>query len=355
MVYYFLIIFTVVWGLLCKACTPKFFNKDTSIKLFLIPVYSIAFLIMGFRGINVGLDTKSYFTLFKSFHGVSFGEALNKEVEPLWGISSWLVNQFVESFLIFQLIISSLFCFLVARFIYSMCTVLKKDYSLVMTVVILAGIYINSFNIIRQLVAIMLVITSWDYFRVKKYFLSIVIFCSGVLIHSSAVLGIILFGLWYLRKWRFYILFSLSIIILSYLFFNFISNYLIALNVYSNYVNNAFGKFMESNLSKIVWVIIAIFSLFILLRKRNFTSFDIFVAICCLIYVLCNVLASKMNYFERIGLYFLPFVSVLYPIIGNSFKNKSIRIIYYSGVITMYSLWFILASRSEQYIYTLNI
>lgn len=356
MVYYFLIIFTVIWGVLCKVySTRRLITKKTSIKLFLIPVFTLAFLIMGFRGIRVGTDTISYYRIFNSFHVLSFKEAKTEDIEYLWALLCWLVNQFVNSFVVFQLLISGLFCFLTARFIYSMCYLLKKDYTLVMTVVIFTMIYIHSFNIIRQLLAVMFVVTSWDFYRLKKYALSIIFFCAGILIHTSAIVGVILLALWKLRSWRFYIPFCLSMVVLCYIFFNVITDYLINLHFYVKYANNSFNKYLEANFSKIVWLIIAIFSFYILIRKKHFSSFDIFAAICCIIYVLTNLLGSKINYFERMGFYFLPFVAVLYPIIGNSIRSKSIKIVYYSGLITMYSIWFILSSRSEQYIYSLSI
>ena len=70
-----------------------------------------------------------------------------------------------------------------------------------------------------------------------------------------------------------------------------------------------------------------------------------------LFYVASNIIGLSFNYFERLGCYFAPFVMITFERFGMQIKNTIIRRMYYCGLVVCFSIYFILSTKTEQYLY----
>lgn len=354
MVYSVFIIFVLFIGLIIKINSIKFeYSFIYASRQYFFIILFIAWLIMGLRANSVGRDTEVYAQYFELYHDKTFGQLWRGEIEPGWSFLAWVINNIGGSYLFFQLVFSAIFISASYKFLTYIVKLYHIKYYITIAIVFISSTYLLSFNIARQMMAVVLILNAWICYTKKDRFKTIFFCIAAVSFHYTSIIGVCIIVLWSMLKYKYIGIFCFGALIGLYLGFKLIIQILVSLNLYVNYVNNAFGSFQEANLSKIVWFIVAIHGIYIILKQKTFSSKEIFVAINCLIWVFTNILSSEINYFERLGLYFLPFVCLIYPCVGSSFKNKSIRFIYFSGVSAMYSAWFMLGAQSEQYKYTI--
>ena len=204
------------------------------------------------------------------------------------------------------------------------------------------------------MIAVMFILNAWLYFCQHKRKKAAALFILALSFHYSSILALALIILWKMRNVRHFGFITMASLAACYFLFGTIMSIAGQMGVYVNYINNAFNNFQEANMVKIIWTIIAFHAVWIFIKSKKFTPFDKVVAAYSLIYVFTNIMASQINYFERLGLFFMPFVALLYPIVGNSFKSRQLRYIYFTGIAVCYSIWFILGSRSPQYAYSIS-
>jgi hypothetical protein len=133
---------------------------------------------------------------------------------------------------------------------------------------------------------------------------------------------------------------------------------------FTNYYANNLPK-LEPGMVKILWLIIVVFSLYLIYKKyyasfgkvvgigKNNHTESMCVGIFCLIYIATQVVGLYFNYFDRVGLFFAPFVLPLFEKIGNLVKTSFIRRIYFVGVGGCFIIYFFLSCLGGgQYQYT---
>lgn len=357
MIYILFIIYLFICSLITNRSVIKFPTNNNYDKIFLFAVFLVAWLIASLRGVEVGVDTHMYFKMFNRHHNAEsfFDPVLSRDVEPGWAFLAWFINYIGGDFILFQLIFYGIFCLLAANFVVLGTKHLKLNSVFIITLLFITNIWLLSFNIARQMMAVMFAINAWLYFCDKKHILSIILFLLALSFHYSAFISLFLFILWKYREYKFLGIISIIVFIVGLVEFNILWKIMIDLGFYEKYINNGFNTFQQAGLSRIVWCIITLHALWIILKQSQFTSFDKVVAIGCLIYVFTNIMSTKINYLERLGLYFIPFITLVYPIVGNNIKSIGLRLFYFSSIAILYSIWFILGSMRPQYIYFLGI
>lgn len=324
-------------------------------RYFVCTVMFMAWLIMSLRDITVGVDTAMYCTFFNRYESAPISKIFTTVIiEPGWASLAWLINYIGGNFVLFQMVFYGIFCYLCANFIILGNGMLRRDSTFIITVVLLAGCWLLSFNIARQMIAVMFILNAWLYFCQHKRKKAAALFILALSFHYSSILALALIILWKMRNVRHFGFITMASLAACYFLFGTIMSIAGQMGVYVNYINNAFNNFQEANMVKIIWTIIAFHAVWIFIKSKKFTPFDKVVAAYSLIYVFTNIMASQINYFERLGLFFMPFVALLYPIVGNSFKSRQLRYIYFTGIAVCYSIWFILGSRSPQYAYSIS-
>ena len=344
----YLFLVTIIYQFVKSTQKTNWKNKN----IFLIPAFFGLFFVMGFRSISVGSDTYNYSLIFNSISKLPISSVLSEfytyDVEIGFAILAKISSIITDNYYFFQVLISFLFCFLIYRFIRDNAT----DYITSTILFMSLGIYLFSFNGIRQMLAVAFIANAWSELRQSNYKTVIILSLIAVSMHLSSVIAICIFVIYAIRNNRKLIIASfLVVLIFPYLFNDvlpFVAKYLTADD---NYVDNK-REIQEANLAKILWGIEGIFALYIILYKKKFQAEDQFVALMSLINVSFNIISLYFNYFERVGLYFSPFLILLFGIIGNSIKDRFLNKCYYFALNLCFLLFFFRATSTGQYIYS---
>ena len=327
-----------------------FKNRD---KIYLTIFFAIATLILGLRSAKVGVDTQNYFRLyndiiesswqyiFLNLHGIEF-DNLEIGYVVLAKISGIIVNDYY----FFQLLIACFFCF-------SMMIFFKDDVNsnLILTTMFLgSGLYLDSFNISRQLIAVALTSLAWKSLCKKKLIATMVLLVLAVTFHVSSIVFVIAFLLYMIRKNKYLLYMALCLGIILSVNYNsmiiFASKYLTS---YGGYISNN-RQTLEMRGSILLYSIILILAIFVLVKKK-FSSKERIYAILSIAFVVCVFIGLNFNYFERIGIYFLPFTILLTDTIGTKIKSKNLSRFYKIGVSICYTIYFLMSSMAAQYSY----
>lgn len=350
----------VAWFVFC--CFACYGDRKHTItnKNFYILFFPILIFIMGLRGISVGVDTKQYFAAYELASSHSIREIINGELNLAmetcyllfmkvisWGGGSYYVFQFVYAII----------------YIYGMVYFIKKntDDPVFATALFLGlDLYLTSFNLQRQMFAVMLLLLAWEKMKKQKWKTTILLVTLAFSIHRTAAVFVLASFLYFIRKNKTLIKLATFAVILLSIHFNKILAWL-TVNVpeYRNYYGN--HKIIHSAGGVwIIWILIITFSIFSILKKNNKNNSDEslytdegIIGIFSLVYVIMNIVGLFFNYAERIGLYFLPFTLLLFLNVTKSIKNVEYQTVFRRSAIIGFLAYFILTSRSSQYDYTL--
>lgn len=279
-------------------------NEDTKIGDLL--VFLSLWLISGVRSF-VGTD----FTAYKNYFDILNYYSLSyHEYEIGYYLLNYLVRLFTNDAQYLFLITSFIVIFLTTRTLkeYSV------SYMLSIFLFITLYFYYNSFNILRQYIAVSIVFYSVRYIlrdNSKKYILTILI---ASLFHNTSLIMIPFYWLLKMKisNIRYFVLFLLSIV-LSFITPNLISLISKIIPGLSSYVNY-YSEGASANSVIIITLSILIFSL---VNKKNILAFDenSKIYINCIFFTLFFAVLSNNNImFFRVASYFYIFVIILIPI-----------------------------------------
>ena len=227
-----------------------------------------------------------------------------------------------------------------------------KSKIILTTVFLGSGLYLFAFNINRQMIAVALAALSWNYLCKGKNAKAIIMLFLASTFHLTAFVFVIAYIFYIIRKRK--ILFGTAII------FGVIAaiNYKFVISVASRYLGGEYATYWNNlrtkqtiGLSIIIFIIVLLLAMYVLLQKNKFTAIEKVYAVFSAIYVICNFIGVYFNYFERIGIYFLPFVILEIDAVAQKIKSKDIHKLYISGVSVCYSLYFLVSCSTTQYVY----
>ena len=122
------------------------------------------------------------------------------------------------------------------------------------------------------------------------------------------------------------------------------------LGKYSNYFRNA-RTMQTGNGVYFLWGLVSIISVCVIYNQKQSSKVRI-EAVFPLLYVSANVVGLTFNYAERLGIYFLPFVIVLYDNFAKSLTYKFLQQIFTVIISIIYIGYFLLSASSAQYNYS---
>ena len=334
-----------------KKDTITFKSQDN---IYLITWFLLATVIMGFRSVNVGVDTLSYANHFKLISSTSWSEIFGNlhfikynSFEIGYVCLAKLCSILVNNYSFLQCIVSIIYCFAMLSFLKEN----VKSKIILTTVFLGSGLYLLAFNINRQMIAVALAALSWNYLCKGKNVKAIIMLLLATTFHLSAFVFVIAYIFYIIRKKK--ILFGMAVlgVIIASVNYNVVINFLSEqFDDYANYWANVRTKH-SIGMSIIVFGIVLLLAIYMLLHKNKFTALEKTYAVFSAIYVISNFIGVYFNYFERIGLYFLPFVVLEIDTIAQKIKSKDIHILYIFGTSISYSLYFLLSASSTQYVY----
>lgn len=334
MVYLMIYLFAVMWGfIIWKVATLR---SKRGRKLYLIPVFTVLFLIAGLRGYSVGEDTGAYADIFLKLCVRSVPEvAKETAIESLHLYFMKGLTNISGNPQIYFLVTSLIIYLGIGKFIYD-----HSENVCISTLIFIGLYYIGTMSVVRQYMAIAIVSQSITALKNKRYRLAVAYSLFGLLFHKSAIIFWGIEILYLLHREKIYLPVFTAGVFFAWAFYK--SGLMIkaiSLTPYAHYIGSKYMKPSQTGgtINKVLFLITALtfFYLWILheyelketgkTRDRKEQWFYLsMVAVNCLILAI----SRQHMVFMRFAIYFVIF---LFPLIPAIFKElKRLRWIAYT-------------------------
>ena len=328
MIYVAQCILLYLTALICFGSKLKF---DRNKNIFMLLSMLVLFFIIGFRDISVGVDTANYALYFKYMGVQSWKDILSgvdtHGLEIGYRILFKFFHDILGSYYVFQIFYAIIYCALSANFIKK--TVPNYFFGFVLYLGV--GMTYQALNIQRQMLAVIVVVNGFLYLREKKYLHTVILFVIGILLQNISIVFLTALIIYQLRdnKWIMRLM-PIGIVLVAVNYRSFIQLARVYFPRYGNYYVNQRVIQTASGIWAI-WIIIIVLSIYSLYVKKNRNEEFKVYCILSIIYVVCNIIGLYFNYFERLGLYFIPFVPAFFYYFGKQILDGKYRICYYSA------------------------
>lgn len=193
MIYIYNAISILAVGLLFK----KQLYNDKKKKKFLMFAFMQMFIIQALRSPDVGTDTMHYVNVYKNFQNSEYYEFLFTHFEPGFKWLYLILKHFNCTQQWLLVVVSAITMYGFAYFIYK-----NTKNPWISTFIFACMFYPNSFNIMRQYMAISIAINSFPYVIDKKYIKGSILILIGTLFHSTAFLMFIPMLFRIIKNWK---------------------------------------------------------------------------------------------------------------------------------------------------------
>lgn len=355
----------------CKYyCTKKLAHRDPEYirKVIVMVSFTVLFLISAFRGPNVGIDTSHYMEKFEQIRQYSFLDIFTSFYTERVEIGYALMNKIVSlvatsnSYLII-VVNSFIVCYGMAYYVIHFT---DED----ITPVILfacGGLFLHSMNIARQAIACVLLFNSWGTLNRKQYRTTAILFAVSILFHWTSVIFAAVYWFYFIRKKRAIFLSFIVISLVVLVNYQFIIDILGNLTDSFSYLGNTIEK-VSANGIWAVWIIALLMAVYFMIHyitgKRELLRFELPESICdpsqtacvplyVVYYILLTYIGTQFNYFDRFGVFFLPFEILLFMNFGKVLKGKSEKLykVYFVGLHVCFVGFLLWTTRSGQFRY----
>ena len=286
-------------------------------KIYLLICFFQMFLIQGLRDVSVGTDTSFYVNVYNNYHNNEYYSFLFTHYE--------LGFQFLYNFLHYLnidyqgmlLIVSGVTMLGFANFIY------RTSSNLILSVFIFSCLlYPNSFNIMRQFLALSLSINAISLIFKEKYISSSILILFSSLFHTMSLLMFIPLILSLFKNWKL----SIYILLLSCVIFFFFGSYIVnfGATIFNKqfYINNDFSVNRLFRTTTLITMIICIIMIYC--TRFNKSKVDNkFKLLTCISIVNLNfgILYLKYEFMSRIIEMFNSFLLISFPLASYEIKT----------------------------------
>lgn len=190
-------IYNALFCLLIGGCFGKKIQNDKYKKIYIFICFFQMFLLQGLRSFDVGKDTLSYISVYENYKDSSYYAYMFTHYEIGFQILYELLKYFNASSNALLCVISALTMFGFGLFIYNNSLDVK-----ISTFIFACMFFPNSFNIMRQYLALSIAINSYTYFSKEKYIQSIFIIFIGALFHGTMLILFIPMIFYRVKHWK---------------------------------------------------------------------------------------------------------------------------------------------------------
>ena len=318
------IIILLVVGILDKIVRMNHFQKIIAYFLTLIPFVAL----QGSRDITVGADTPMYWILFENtrllswsylfknfpmvkIHDVHFGQP----IETGYVILNKFVSLFTDNPQVMLYVCAALICIGFYIFICSNCHSIFWG-----TLVFFCdGLYMNSFNTMRQVLAIAIAINAFTAFKKGKKSITILLIFLGYTIHNTSMIVVLTLIIYYFfthvpKKWEkyFYLLAIFSPLIIEQVTF--------ILPGYTGYTNNKLYDF-SLNGTLILWGAYIFFIVLLEYKSEMNTDLKYYLLMFSL-FVVMQIMGQNITGMSRLSLWFEPFTILLIDMVNQDYNVR---------------------------------
>lgn len=333
---FFLVFF---WGALIYIFPLNQRKKD----LFFLSIIFLQFTFLAWqRDYSVGQDTIAYYQGFQRFSDKSLFALFPSEWEPGYVLYNWVVAQLGFDYHYYLLFTAVFIYYSFLRFVYKY----SKNVWLSVVVFIAFSWYFVSLHVLRQFMAISIILYSYKYLLNRNLIKFILLVLLASSFHTSAILFLAtyplcnreihagIFGLVFTASFFLALIFGKILMI----FLMFSDKYAA---VYLNNDSAGTGYSMLLVLT-IIMVIGLILKPKILTRKSKLFYWSFFIALCL------QTLATQVSIVSRGILYWLLSASVFIPMIIGYIENKKLRLLSYCLVTLGLVIFFLLFTNSAE-------
>lgn len=334
----------------------RYINKKT----FIICSFFIMAVILGLRGNNVGEDTKHFLRVFEYSKNVTWKTALTSGTDVVYNrvynvdlsieVGYLVLNKIIHFFtdngqwvLISCAIVT---CWLIGKFIYDN----TEDVFMATYIFMCESLYMHSFNLMRQLLALSIGIQAYTYLKKNNYKKAIGCILIAFLFHKSSIILFILIPLFLIKNNKK----SIKYIVISSIAINFMIPMLyqilyIFIPRYSNYLKvNHWGASVNGKI--LLWLIEIGICIFICSRKKINDKETFVIISCAIIYLALEFMGLNISMFQRMALFFSTFLMFLFPIFSRYFY-KTTKVLYKLILLTILTISFISYAGSDTRVY----
>lgn len=371
-IYFLQVLLIITAGSLQKVDGKYYFKLDKSInsqqekKIFMLFSFGILILVAGLRSYAVGTDLYMHYAKrFIQISEIDWSQlpefSLTSTYEIGYCIFTKLISQ-ISANLNFFIFSTSLFIYgAVGWFIYKN----SSDVKMSTLLFVLSGMYYNSLSMIRQSIAISIILIGYEflkkdnYGKIKKYLIYSAFVLIAASVHASSIICILLILFDCLEFKQGHIVISIIVTGVFFFLYNQIFTILVDLfglsDRYDEYSSNAresIGHINVQSFSSVLIIFLGFaFACYYLVMNKsehnlidttdneNKTSLLMFLGMLAFI---CRFMIFKANIINRFSWFFIPFIFILYPLavknIDNYKTRKSIKFIIYC----LFAMYFVM-------------
>ena len=324
--FFVLLLYGIVLYNIKSENSEKINEKRKIDKIFLFFSGLHMFLIMALRGSTVGTDTKTYINLYNIIsknNQLSLPSLMRIysafEKAPLWTfMMKWLSRMTggdSQAYLIFTGL------FIISVFWYAIYYSKAKCFPAVVLYYLI--LFLPSLNGTRTYMAVALVLLGYLLSENKKRISSVIVFIFAVLIHNTALVGVLFIGLTYVNfKSKIVRKVLVAAIILGVLFYQrIISIFTILFPVYSDTLERVDDSVAGRNIVIQIIYLVCIFQTVKYIKKhRDANSHDVIDIRRANVLMICEVAVAivgiRLWYMQRILSYFQSIILILWPTVS---------------------------------------
>ncbi len=355
-------------------CNKKWKNHPKDARdYFILTAYVILFLIAALRGPSVGIDTSHYMEKFErirehSFLEILFGGLYCERVEFGYAFLNKLLSFITKEPYMIVLVNSAIVCggtALFQRFFFD------GDDLMFVIVFLCGGTFLQSLNVARQLIAVVLILNAWGFLTRKKYVTAAILFVVSLGFHIMAIVCLVMAFFFLVRDKKYVAggVMALSFVIIACyrpiltLLARFISAF--------SYLSGGHNRITANGIWAMwtVEVLMALFLLWLHFRGRDrlfgFTLptrvndgvHTLCVPLFVIYYIVLTFIGTQFNYFNRFGVFFLPFTMLLFSDFGAIVCQKSRKLyaVYTVGLHVCFIAYLVISTYTGQFRYSVLI
>lgn len=291
-----------------------------------IDVFMFIFLLLlAFRGLQCGTDTKQYLRLFREYGTQSISQLLSSyDHEFGYKLLNRLVG-FVGGSYQMLLIVTSVICVAPLWYFYK-----RESESQLLTIGLFLTVapYMMYFSGIRQAIAISLGIPAWYAAKNKKLWLFVVMVLLAMQFHLSAFMLFLLYPLCHMNITKKWLWFVVPCMVAVYVFRT------VVFTVLSRLFWNEYSTIQETGATTILMLLV-LFGLYsyIIADEENMDKDTIAMRNILLLSIVLQIFAMLHPVAMRMNYYFLIFIPILIPKIASCSKKQYAQIARWSVVI----------------------
>ncbi len=328
--------------------------KDKKVSAIIITVLLV--LVASVR-INVGTDFYNYYIKFNTIHYSfnSYLEIINNGVDIGYNI----LNYFIQSIVDFEFAIFFVVSILIYPYTISFIRKNCIDFKLGIICYILLGFYLISLNIMKQSIAMTLILLFYSLLKDRKYIKSIIILFIASLMHTTALfVGLLIILSRFIKPSKVVLYlgviigFGISTFLEEIVYF--FSKFLPFLNDYLYYFDESRSVLLGDRSISFMIYIMVIFGFFIIhylfkykdfIKEKSIFSYqDINLIIFAVIITVMSINFWPLN---RLAFYFYQFLILLIPILLEKF-NKDGKFVF-KIILYLYMALFLIFNGENEY------